>query len=285
MTPFEVKPQSYEWLPTADVGPYLTDPEWVMEQKLDGVRCLVRWANGAPQFLQRSGGKLTHAASALHFEALTEALSPLCGLSRETVVLLDCELIPGTGTLWVFDLPWFGSVGAPMCSTADPFEDRREWLRSLFETLVLPESVRLVEQARTEAEKARLLEAVEFLGIEGVVLKRLAAGYSSGKRTADVLKVKFYREADCIVIARNTGGALNATLAVYGDDGLIEVGGTSMIGKPDAPVGAVVEIKYLYVGNGGRLYQPTLLRVRTDKAPEECRVEQLVSVNREVLTI
>jgi len=285
MDPFDVKPQSYEWLDTADVGPFLDDPSWVMEQKLDGVRCLVRWTNkGGPQFLARSGGILAHAASALHFEALTKALAPLASLTDRDVALLDCELIPDTGTLWVFDLPWLGPVDGARISPETPFSERREWLEALFGTACFPEAVRLVPQARTPAEKAVLLRVVEAEGIEGVVVKDVAAAYCSGRRTKRVLKVKFYREADCIVTARNTGGAENATLAVHGDDGeLIEVGGCSMIGKPPAQVGAVVEVKYLYVGKGGRLYQPSMLRIRDDKTAEECGTGQLVSVNREVL--
>ena len=48
-------------------------------------------------------------------------------------------------------------------------------------------------------------------------------------------------------------------------------------------VGDVLEVRYLYTGANGRLYQPTILRKRDDKAMQECLTSQLKHVNKEVL--
>lgn len=104
-------------------------------------------------------------------------------------------------------------------------------------------------------------------------------------RTKDWLKVKFYREVDCVVTARNTG-ACNAYLAVYDDRGhLTQIGSASMIGKPDAKVGDVVEVKYLSWRAGGALVQPSVLRIRPDKQAEDCSVSQLVPAYRSPLEV
>jgi hypothetical protein len=42
----------------------------------------------------------------------------------------------------------------------------------------------------------------------------------------------------------------------------------------------VVSIKYLYCGAGMRLFQPSFLRLRTDKRPADCVVSQLKHVNK-----
>lgn len=110
------------------------------------------------------------------------------------------------------------------------------------------------------------------------------------KRTLEVLKVKITHTVDVVVMERNTGapGSMNATLGLYRDGELVQVGGCSMIGKPDLQPGDVGEVEFLYVPDPANpsLYQPRLVRARPDKEPTACTWEQLrgKAANRSVIT-
>lgn len=296
-TPADLKPQHFEWVESSAMGPYLTDDAWVAEQKLDGMRCMVRCSsNGTVRFFTSGGRELVQAAAALHFPQLIVELAPLAAPDpeAEVEVVLDGELIPSTGTYWVFDILWTpaGSM------TQLPFYVRRSVLDSLFGgwSQERRPHVRVVPQAVSTEEKQALAVACYDGGQEGLVLKRVDAPYAwTGDRVATTLKAKFKTTADLVVTARNVGEGLNvkgemtqtcnAHLAAYDEDGtLVHVGACSMIGKPDARVGDVVEVEYLYF-TGTNVYQPTLLRIRDDKLPTECLVTQFRHVSREVVTL
>jgi hypothetical protein len=115
-------------------------------------------------------------------------------------------------------------------------------------------------------------------------MKRQDSSYCSDMRVDHCLKYKVTHTIDCVVIERNGGDHLNATLAVFDGKDLVTIGNTSMIGKPDVALMEVVEVRYLYAGANGRLVQPTVLRKRTDKPAEDCTIDQLVFVNKEGLT-
>lgn len=134
------------------------------------------------------------------------------------------------------------------------------------------------------AAKRALMQRVERMGGEGIVLKLKTGKYRPGARSRDQLKVKFRKTCDCVVTARNQGRQANAVLAVYDAAGVLrQVGKCSMIGKPDAQPGDVVEVAYLYATDAQQLYQPSLVRLRPDKAPRDCLLDQLVPVNKRVL--
>lgn len=143
--------------------------------------------------------------------------------------------------------------------------------------------MRLLPVARTVDEKQRLLAHVRDEGGEGIVLKDRAAPYEPGVRSKRNLKVKFRKTVDCIVTARNEGRQSNAHLAVYEDGALRPIGKCSMIGKPDAQVGDVVEVAYLYATESLTLYQPSLARLRPDKDAVDCTLDQLRPVSKAVI--
>ena len=63
-------------------------------------------------------------------------------------------------------------------------------------------------------------------------------------------------------------------------------GHASLIGKQKQDAiseGDVLEVKYLYVGANGRLYQTRIVRKRDDKPAQECTDAQLVHVNKTVM--
>lgn len=146
------------------------------------------------------------------------------------------------------------------------------------------ESVVAAPEARTTAGKLRMLAEVRAQQGEGVMLKRRDAGYDFDTRVDHSVKVKFRKTCECVVTERNADGSLNARLGMYDIDGkLVSVGGCSMIGKPDARPGDVVEVEYLYATEALTLYQPSLWHIRTDKVPSDCTLDQLAPVDRSLI--
>src|SRR3954465_13451574 len=184
-----------------------------------------------------------------------------------------------------------------------PFAERRAALEALVEAPVdLTPWTHELEDARPW-----------LFGAEGVIAKELDAPYRPGGRPG-MVKVKRVRTIDAVVLgwrpgkAENTVGAL--ILGLYGDDGsLREVGHTSGFkaaekrslvdkfkpyetgergsGEPSRWTHGralawvklrpelVVEVSFDHVSGGRIRHGAKLQRWREDKAPEECRLEQL----------
>lgn len=280
-----MKPMKLKTATMTDVPAYIQDNAWVAEQKVDGTRCVITvHPDGVVEFTSGNGGALKHSTSVKHFPALRRALRPL---PNGAVYAIDGELL-WTGEFYAFDLV---RLDVPGVNAADPLHcslaARRQTLESLLDHAIIDADgpVRLLPQARTADEKATLFRKVYDAGGEGVVLKHADGGYVPGTRSAEQLKVKFRKTVDCIVTARNVRVRSNAELAVYDDGQLRSIGSCSMIGKPDAQPGDVVEVAYLYATDAFVLYQPSLARIRDDKPADECTIDQLVPVCKDVLAL
>lgn len=306
MRPGDLEPMKMEFVEVDDAGPFVSDDGWVAEQKFDGTRVMARIGSGRIDFVGVGGIHITQSAAVQWFSHLREELSFFHqpdGYGDEWV--FDGELLVANGTYVVYDFP-LGHRG--LMHPGRPFEDRRESLEALMASWPRDLMV-LAPQARGVQEKMALLRRVCAAGEEGVVFKRLAAPYEPGVRVTHQLKAKLVRTADCVVLARDVGGK-NAKLGMYepmidctacggrghvtGEDpgdpeyftdipcptclgdgsSLRRIGGCSMIGKPDARPGDVVEVQYLY-WTGEALYQPRMTRIREDKERGDCHVQQL----------
>jgi len=249
----------------------LADDNLVAEVKLDGVRAMAVVNDGVATLVNRRGAPLkagsTQANRALIIDELESAL-------YEGEWVLDGEIMED-GRLYLFDLVRAGYI----VTENDVYERRSQALRAVGDMLGWNGDdtlVRVIAQAEGEQEKRELLESVQRAGGEGIMLKALDQTYAIGKRVDHSVKVKLTKTVDAVVTGRNLDGHTNATLALYDGAGeLVDIGKCSMIGKPDAQVGDVIEVKYLYVGAGGRLYQPRCMRLRTDKLAAECLLDQL----------
>jgi bifunctional non-homologous end joining protein LigD len=230
-----------------------------------------------------------------------ERLQHRINLSRDSDVARGVSQIPLD--LVLFDVPfrdgeWLG---------AQRLIDRVEQLG----TTVSFEDRVLRSEPIPEYGKA-LFEAARARGLEGVVGKRAASHYLPGKRTRDWLKVKTTRELDCVIGGFSAGqnarawsfGAL--LVGVYDGAALRYVGsvGTGYTIKTlrmlrtvldslktdtspfaDAvPVrhvtwvkpALVCEVEFRELTHGLRLRAPAFKRLRDDKLPEECTLDQLV---------
>lgn len=278
------KPKGVDHADEAFIVELCEDDQWVAEQKFDGTRVIVTWDPDADKFgmMHHGGQPLKHTAATQWHSDLRQSMpTPEWGYE------VDGELLCGDGTYVIYDvLQMQGGATREWNQTWQAsFARRRHALEQFFNLLKWPAtasvSVVIAKQARSHAEKAELVRRAHEEMFEGVVFKHVDAPYEPGKRVTSMLKLKFFREADLVISERDVDGC-NARYYVFDDETgeRVDMGGCSMIGKPDAQPGDVVEVRYLYVGAGGSLYTPSLQRIRDDKAPEECLTSQFRPVNR-----
>ncbi len=195
--------------------------------------------------------------------------------------------------------------GAPLIHL--PLEDRRGILEEH-----VKEGKYLVRSVAVQGEGERYYSEVVKRGLEGVMAKRLGSPYEPGARSGSWLKVKAVRTCDCVVFGYTRGegaragtfGALVLGLCDQGkgvyigrvgtgfDQADLEGISSTLAGfKVDEPTltgtekgeivwvhpRMVVEVAYQSVTRDGRLRMPRFLRIRTDKAPEDCTPDQLGS--------
>lgn len=272
-------PMKYVEIPVNEIEDYLSDPNWVFEQKVDGTRGLaVVTANKV--FWPAGDGKrtLAHTAATQHFSKLNPVLIALFAklVTTDAELVLDGEIMTGTGEYLLFDLPYLRIGGKVLVGPATPLSARRAALETLAAALPANSRVKLLRQTRTEADKRDLFEAVQISGGEGVIAKQVDALYEPGKRVKTVRKLKFVQTADVIITSVNRPDAQHgsAKLAVTTEFGMKPVGACSLIGKPNVKVGDVIEVAFLFFTDAGTLYQPRMLKIRDDKAAAECTLDQ-----------
>ena len=97
---------------------------------------------------------------------------------------------------------------------------------------------------------------------EGIVFKRLGSKYSVGRPSSggNYLKFKFYNTASCVVSKVNQKRSVSVEVVCGTNVGNVTIPANHEIPKK----GDIIEIRYLYAYQGGSLYQPTYLGVRSD---------------------
>lgn len=257
----------------------LADEAWVAQQKLDGARVLVH-VPGSGQAREvvatNRAGEVTELASAELLSCLAEATPGS---------ILDGELVGGE--YHAFDLLQHGTQDLRGAG----YLDRWLELDALVDQLSGP--VRLVAVARTEAEKRALFARLEAERAEGIVFKRRDAPYVPGRPASGGAqrKHKFVKSADVVIVANAGNAYAMVVLDAEGAErsvGKVFAGTTNASRKAlDARLGAgerpVAEVEYLYATDDEQLFQPVFLRLREDKAAEECTLDQLVRTNRDVV--
>jgi DNA ligase 1 len=243
--------------------PSIDPTGWWMSEKYDGLRGY--WDG---RKLWSRNGNLIHAPD--HF---------LAELPRD--VALDGELWIGYGkfeeTVSIVrsenpDDRWkrvhFMVFDAPQAKGT--FEERMQFLRA-----TLPEGnrfVRVVAQERCKGVTQLLAERdrVVRLGGEGLMLRQPESIYEAG-RSATLLKVKPYDDAEATVIAQEPGqgkykGKLGA-LRVLTDDGKefsVGSGFTDAQRESPPPVGTVITYRFRGLTAEGLPRFPSFLRIRRD---------------------
>jgi len=250
-----VLPQLLNEVSEADLGALLDDPSWMLQEKMDGHRMMVRVSTDGVVGINRLG-RTVRLPEIVH-EAFTHILGS---------VVVDGELV---GDVYhAFDLLEDRSVNLRSAPAAERHQ------RLVQRSQVLPTDVVKIVATYTDARTKRvILKRVEQRKGEGVVLKRMDAPYEPGRPNSGgtQLKYKLYATATVKVAEGREG---KRSVAILGRRGLIgEVGEDVPLGNvtipPNHPVptpGQFVEVRYLYAyPDGGSLYQPTYLGLRSDQ--------------------
>jgi len=309
-----IEPPIQPWLARGRPALPGDDAGWSFERKYDGFRCIA-FVDGDEVYLQSRGSKplrkyfpelafpagryvldgeiVVRDADGLEdFNALGQRIHP-----AESRITMLSEKTPAAYV--AFDLLADGDV----VYLERPFAERRAALEQL-----VAAPLELAPTVATAADAdAWLREA------EGVIAKQLDSPYLPGKRDG-MIKVKRARTLDAVVVGWRPGKEADTVgsliLGVYNDAGELRVvGHTSGFKAKEkrdlvqmlAPYETgergtgdpsrwkadrdlewvavrpelVVEVGYDQVSNGRIRHGTKLVRWRDDKAPEECRFDQL----------
>jgi ATP-dependent DNA ligase len=137
--------------------------------------------------------------------------------------------------------------------------------------------IHLVETAFSTQQKTELWQRLRRENREGIVFKRLDAPFTPGKPNSGgpQLKFKFVATASAVVAKINKQRSVEVSL--FNGRSLVSCGNVTIPANHEIPpVGAVVEVRYLYAYRDSlALYQPVYLGPRDDVDPGECLVSQL----------
>lgn len=291
-----MKPQLADSIDIKDIKQYLQNDQWCLEQKLDGDRILMKITDGVPQPLNRNGDPYS--------KRIPQGILYDCsGEKRFTGTwYLDGELL--NEKFYIFDIPtversndrvipfkdnWKVNTKR-ILDEATPYYQRRAFLTRMFDAWK-PSSCVLVYSAVGEEQKRELLADVKQANGEGVMLKEQQSPYYPGRRSRFTLKAKFTKTMEAFITEVSPTGKRSVALGVinrekgsaFGE--IVDIGSVTMsdANLAKSKVGQVIEVRYLYCGNGHRLYQPAFLRFRDDKLATQCTADQLVFVNKDVV--
>lgn len=242
-----------------DLDTLLTDDNWYLSQKFDGKRLLLITEDTGPRAVGRDGQDVTVP------DWLADAAAPI-----KPNWVFDGEMLDGTYRIFdILRLPE-GSV------RRWHWLKRQELLAAILKDYPDPRIARVAQY--TGFPKEDMFDSCEERRAEGVVFS-LSTGFYTGGRSFHKLKHKFVKEIDCHVGRTGRDGKDNADLELWDDklEEFVSVGTVTTLNGDGDKIrpGMVVTVRFLYVTEGNRLYQPTLPRIREDKLPQECTVEQL----------
>lgn len=292
-----------EILPTA-VGTtrvldyYLKNENWGISQKVDGRRMIILSGGKDYQAYNRKGEKIDPKLT----PELQDSLSRL-----GEGYLLDGEFLNDEYIL--FDL-----IQSPENLNITPnsrYKDRYDILESVVDVWE-PEGVRILPFIFHEVEpvvvedsfgsftevlppkkpsvneklKRAYLQLLRDSHAEGAIFRAAESMYKFGVPSSGLLKYKFWNTVDCIAFNPGRQDKMSVGVAVMENGEPVDIGAVTVTERMLESIhpGQVLEVRYLYATESRRLYQPTLLRVRDDKAPEECTIDQLRYTNKKVIS-
>jgi bifunctional non-homologous end joining protein LigD len=254
-----ILPQLLNPIDEEEANRLLNNPGFVMQQKFNGRRMLIRKDGDQLHGINKKG--------------------LLIGLPQ--TVFADIYHLPGNFILdgecigdhfHTFDLLILNRTDLrPL-----PYKERLVALMNLWAS-AQHQYLHFAETAYTAKQKANLLAELKAKEEEGVVFKKLNAAYTPDRPNSGgpQLKHKFYATVSCVVSKLNAQRSVEVRL--WGDDGWMVCGNVTIPANHVIPaVGKVIEVRYLYAHReSNALYQPVYLGPRSDVETSECLLTQL----------
>jgi bifunctional non-homologous end joining protein LigD len=280
-----------------------SDPGWIFERKLDGIRCIAIKADGRVRLLSRNhlslDSRFPEVAAALETDPAPDfvvdgEVVAFDGAQTSFARLQQRGERPTAVFLYVFDLLHLAGHD----TTRLPLRERKALLRR---ALAFHGPVRLTPHRNTEGE-ALFAEACRK-GWEGLIAKRADAPYTHG-RSRDWLKFKCSAEQELVIggytAPKGSRTELGALLVGHYDNGKLRYAGKvgsgfthatlrdlgprlAALRRDDPPFAdapriraatwvqprLVAQIGFTEWTGDGRLRHPRFLGLRDDKAAEE----------------
>lgn len=244
-------PQLLNMIEEGDVKKYLQDDGYGAQEKKDGKHIMLRVKGGEVKAYNKKG-------KGVGYPSVWGGLQVSCVLDGEAI-----------GEVYhVFDLLEISGEDLRGLGYGDRYKRLENFGGSC---------IKVVPLAIGYAAKKELYDKLVVGKKEGIVFKRLDAGYKPGRPASfgDMLKFKFYASAS-VRVCKGREGRHSIGMEVLDGGKWVFVGNCTVSQKADLPqIGCVVEIRYLNYRAGGSLYQPTFLGIRDDVDAEECVIGQL----------
>lgn len=251
-----VNPQLLNFIEEEETLKYIKDNSFVMQEKKDGRRIMVRGdGKGTVEAINRKGLVVGFP------ENVKDALKDV-----PAKFILDGEMVGET--YYVFDILEYSSEDY----RPKGYLERSIALEAFVKKLGAQGAVVMLPCYLDTEEKLDAFGQLEMAGAEGVVFKHIDAPYTAGRPNSHgpQTKYKWYATAVCIVMRQN-GNKRSVALGVRstapetGTTGLREIGSVTIPANYNIPEpNQYVEIRYLYAYPGGSLYQPIYQGVRED---------------------
>jgi len=254
-----ILPQLLNAVEELQVNHLINDPDYCMQEKMDGRRMLIQKQDGQITGINRLG-----LIVALPEPLITEASA--CAVD----FLMDGEAIGDH--LHAFDLLFLGD---------EDIRGRRYTERYLHLMNLLASfqhrHITMVPSQLTAADKQAHLALLQKRNAEGVVFKHTNAPYIAGRPNSGghQLKYKLYETASFIVA--NTNAKRSVSLTLFEGDQSRPAGNVTIPPNHVVPTsGDIVEVRYLYAfPESGCVYQPVYLGRRDDIERTACTTSQL----------
>lgn len=239
----------------------MEDDQWVMQEKMDGVRLLIQKKDEKFTGYSRTGREVAVPQNIMEALKLT--------IINDTF-LIDGELVGDV--YYAFDL-----LETSANWRDNHYTSRREQLVSILKYDTRP-CVVCLKYYIGEKEKFHEFHSIKERGGEGVVFKKQWGKYTVGRPASggDYLKYKFYKTCSAIVTTINDKRSVGLS-CFESVCKLVSVGNCTIPPNYSVPeIGSVVEVRYLYARLPSHaLFQPTYLGVRLDIGSGECGLSQL----------
>jgi bifunctional non-homologous end joining protein LigD len=253
-----ILPQLLNPMSEEELEMLLDAPNWLMQEKKDGRRLLLKKEAGVVTGINRRG--------------------LACGLPEN--IIQDSRALPGD---WLIDGEIIGTVYHAFDLLEHDGSYRRhplkERLVALLNLLASGQApwIRFVPAITGRPMKRRFMDNCREEGLEGVVFKRIDSPYIPGRPNSggDQRKYKFVQSASVVVTGRN--GKRSVKMGLLDGERMVGAGNVTIPpGEIIPEEGKIIEVRYLYAfPESGALFQPVYLGERDDISREECTVTQL----------